>query len=56
MSYVKRVMSIMDVETRHGLGVTLEELNETLDRVAALLPVLSIKLRQRIEAKYTELS
>ena len=45
MSYIKRVMSIIDVETKYSLSVTLKELNETLDRVTVILPVLSIELR-----------
>ena len=54
MSYIKRVISIIDTETRYSLSVTLKELNKTLDQVIAILPILSIKLRQKMEAKYVE--
>lgn len=47
-------MSATDAETRHGSSVTLEELDDTLDWVAATSPVSSIELRQRMEAKYAE--
>ena len=50
------MMSVIDIKTRYSLSVTFEELDKTLDQVAIILPILSIELRQRIEAKYTELS
>lgn len=47
-------MSITDVETRHILSITFKELNYTLDWVTAILPILFIKLRQKIKIKYAE--
>ncbi|KAF2190305.1 hypothetical protein K469DRAFT_723135 [Zopfia rhizophila CBS 207.26] len=53
-SCVERLMSATDTGTRYGSSITLEELNETLDRVAATSTFSSIELRQRMEAKYAE--
>lgn len=47
-------MSATDAEGRPGSSVTLEELDETLDRVTATSPLSSTELRQRAEAKYEE--
>ncbi|KAF2174725.1 hypothetical protein K469DRAFT_685747 [Zopfia rhizophila CBS 207.26] len=53
-SCIKHLMSATDAGTRYGSSITLEELNETLDRVTATSSFLSIELRQRIEPKYVE--
>ena len=53
-SCVERVMSATDSEPRPGSSVTLEELDEILDRIAATSSFSSVDLRERIEAKYAE--
>jgi DNA ligase 4 len=53
-SCVEHLMSTTDAETRCGSSVTLEELDETLDRIATILSFSSIELRERMEAKYSE--
>jgi DNA ligase-4 len=47
-------MSATDAETRCGSSVTLEELDKTLDRIAATSSFSSIELRERIQANYSE--
>jgi DNA ligase-4 len=53
-SCVEHLMSATDAETRCGSSVTLEELDETLDRIAATSSFSSIHLRERMQAKYSE--
>jgi DNA ligase-4 len=53
-SCVEHLMSATDAETRCGSSVTLEELDETLDRIAATSSFSSIELRERMQAKYSE--
>jgi DNA ligase 4 len=53
-SCVERVMAATDSESRTGPGVTLEEIDEILDQIAAASSFSSIDLRDRVQAKYTE--
>jgi DNA ligase 4 len=53
-SCVKRVISATDPEPRPGPNVTLEKLNEILDRITATSSFSSIDLRKRMKKKYTE--
>jgi len=53
-SCVKRVITATDPGPRPGLTVTLKELDELLDRIAATSPFLSIDLRRRVREKYPE--
>jgi DNA ligase 4 len=54
-SCVKHVMAVTDPERRPGPNVTLEELDEILDRIAAISSFSSIDLRRRMKEKYAEL-
>jgi DNA ligase-4 len=54
-SCVEYVMAATDFEHRPGPNVTLEELDEILDRIAAISSFLSIDLRRRMKEKYAEL-
>jgi DNA ligase 4 len=54
-SCIKRVISATDPEPRPGPNVTLEELNEILDRITATSSFLFIDLRRRIKEKYAKL-
>jgi DNA ligase-4 len=51
-SCVERVMIISDCEPRLGPNVTLDEINEVLDQIAASSPFSSVALKERIEKKY----
>ncbi len=53
-SCVERVMSATDSEPRHGPSATVEELDETLDRIAATSSFSSVYLRERIKEKHAE--
>ena len=53
-SCVERVMSATDSEPRPCPSVTLEEIDETLDRIAATSPFSSIDLREMVAAKYAK--
>ncbi len=47
-------MFVTDSETKPDPGVTLEELDEILDRITATSSFSSIDLRKSVEAKYTK--
>ena len=51
-SCVENVMAVTDCESRHGPNVTLEELNDILDQIAAMSAFSSVRLRQKIKEKY----
>jgi DNA ligase-4 len=53
-SCVERVMAATDSELRPGPSMTLEELDEILDRIAATSSFSSVDLRERVKAKYME--
>jgi DNA ligase 4 len=53
-SCVEHVMSITNSEPRPGPTVTLVEIDEILDRVAASSAFSSIDLREKIKEKYAE--
>jgi DNA ligase 4 len=53
-SCVKRVIAATDPGPRPGLTVTLKELDELLDRIAATSQSSSIDLRRRVREKYPE--
>jgi len=48
-SRVKRVITTTDCESKHGLEVTLEELDNVLDQIAAASRFSSISLREKIK-------
>ena len=47
-------MAATDSEPRPGPSVTLEELDEILNRIAATLSFSSVDLRERVKVKYVE--
>jgi hypothetical protein len=47
--YVKYVMAVIDSKHRSGPSVTLEELDEILDRITIISSFSSIDLRKRIK-------
>jgi DNA ligase-4 len=51
-SAVEHVISATDSETRPGASVTLEEIDEVLDRVTAASPFSAVDLRNKINTKY----
>lgn len=51
-SCVDRVMSATDIEPRPGPDVTLKEIDEVLDRIAATSSLSSVTLRERANEKY----
>ncbi|KAH7124529.1 hypothetical protein EDB81DRAFT_911349 [Dactylonectria macrodidyma] len=51
-SSVERVMAITDCESGAGREVTLEELDDVLDQIAASLSFLSASLRERVATKH----
>ncbi|XP_044718809.1 uncharacterized protein HRG_07374 [Hirsutella rhossiliensis] len=51
---VERVMAITDCEPRMGPKVTLQELDDVLDRIAAFSPFSSADLREETERKYRQ--
>ncbi|KAH7117213.1 hypothetical protein B0J13DRAFT_652792 [Dactylonectria estremocensis] len=51
-SSVERVMAITDSESRAGREVTLEELNDILDQIAASSSFSSASLRERVITKH----
>jgi DNA ligase-4 len=53
-SCVEHVIAATDPEHRPGPNVTLEELDEILDRIAATSSFSSIDLRRRMKEKYAE--
>jgi hypothetical protein len=53
-SCVKHIMAATDPEHRPDLNITLEKLDEILDRIAATLSFSSIDLRRRMKEKYAE--
>jgi DNA ligase 4 len=53
-SCVERVMSATDSEPRHGPSATVEELDETLDRIAVTSSFSSVNLRKRIKERHAE--
>ncbi|KAH7115533.1 hypothetical protein EDB81DRAFT_819669, partial [Dactylonectria macrodidyma] len=50
-SSVERVMAITDCESRTGREVTLEELDDILDQIAASSSFSSASLRERVTTK-----
>jgi len=55
ISCVEHVMTATDPEPRPGINVTLEELDEILDRIIVISSFSSIDLRRKIIKKYTGL-
>ncbi|KAH6883508.1 hypothetical protein B0T10DRAFT_580496 [Thelonectria olida] len=55
-SSVERVMATTDCESRAGPEVTLEEIDDVLDQVAALSSFSSASLRERVTTKHGRLS
>jgi DNA ligase 4 len=55
ISCVKHIIVTTDSEHRPGPNVTLEEFDETLDRITTISSFLSIDLRKRVKEKYAEL-
>ena len=55
-SCVERVMAATDVEPRSGPGMTLDELDEIMDRVAALSPFSSANLKESVERIFSRLA
>jgi DNA ligase-4 len=53
-SCVEHVMAATDPEHRPSPNVTLEELDEIFDRIAAISSFSSIDLRRRMKEKYAE--
>ncbi|KFA54356.1 hypothetical protein S40293_10070 [Stachybotrys chartarum IBT 40293] len=53
-SCVERVMKITDCEPRLGPNVTLDEIDEILDQIAASSPFSSVALKEKIKRKYTQ--
>jgi DNA ligase-4 len=51
-SSVERVMATTDCESRSGTEVTLEELNDIVDQIAASSPFSSACLRKSVAAKH----
>ena len=51
-SCVERVMAITDCEPRCDPNVTLEELDDILDQIAATSAFSSVRLRERVRKKY----
>src|SRR5438045_3723666 len=51
-SCVERVMSITDCESRHGPDMTLEELDDVLDQIAATSVFSSTSLREKTKEKH----
>jgi DNA ligase 4 len=51
-SSVEHIISATDSEARPGASVTLEEIDEVLDRVAAASPFSAVDLRNKINTKY----
>ncbi|KAH8800779.1 hypothetical protein F5884DRAFT_713747 [Xylogone sp. PMI_703] len=51
-SCVEQVMSVTDCESRHGLDITLEELDDVLDQIAATSAFSSASLRGKVKEKY----
>lgn len=51
-SCVERVMAPTDCESRSGSDMTLDELDEIIDRVAALSPFSSMILKKSIERRF----
>ncbi|KAK0710403.1 hypothetical protein B0T21DRAFT_415962 [Apiosordaria backusii] len=51
-SCVERVMVTTDYELRSGSGRTLDELNDIIDRVAALSPLSFMNLKKSVERKF----
>ncbi|KAK7219337.1 hypothetical protein V2G26_007340 [Clonostachys chloroleuca] len=51
-SCVERVMIITDYEPRLGPNVTLDEIDEILDQIAASSPFSSVALKERVKQKY----
>jgi DNA ligase 4 len=47
-------MAATDSESRPALSVTLEELDEILDRIVATSSFSSVDLRERVKVKYVE--
>ncbi|KAH6881050.1 hypothetical protein B0T10DRAFT_580829 [Thelonectria olida] len=55
-SSVERVMATTDCESRAGPEVTLEEIDDVLDQVAALSSFSSASLRERVTTKHGRLN
>ena len=51
-SCVEQLMSITDCESRHGPDITLEELDDVLDQIAATSVFSSTSLREKIKEKH----
>jgi DNA ligase-4 len=51
-SSVERVMARTDCDSRVGPEVTLEELDDILDQIAALSPFSSVSLREKVNGKH----
>jgi hypothetical protein len=54
-SCVKHVMTATDPKHRPGFNITLEELDEILDRITVISSFLSIDLKRKIKEKYAKL-
>jgi hypothetical protein len=53
-SCIERIMSATHSEPKPGPNVTIEELGEILDQIAATQQLSSINFEERGERKYTE--
>ncbi|KAK4205380.1 hypothetical protein QBC40DRAFT_302687 [Triangularia verruculosa] len=53
ISYIERVIAIIDYELRSGLGRTLDELNDIINRVTTLSLFLSINLKKSVKRKFS---
>jgi DNA ligase 4 len=53
-SYIKRVISATDSESRYNLNITVKKFDEIFDRIAIILSFFFVNLRKRIKEKYTE--
>lgn len=52
VSCVERVMAVTDCEPRCSPNVTLEELDNILDQIAAISAFLSVRFKEKIRKKY----